>query len=168
MAWEWTDPPIQVSGGVDIVHTHTHTHMGFPGGINGKEPACQCRKWKRCRFDPGFPGGSDSKESACNAEDPGLISGSGRFPGGGNGSPLQYSCLENSMDRGAWQATVHGVENDYATYVHTSLGGEGPLEESRATQSSIGYTLPQSIGPSSLLSRTSPSPSISKTSPSCL
>ena len=50
-----------------------------------------------------FPGGSDGKESTCSAEDPGLIPGSGRSPGKGNGSPLQYSCLENSMDRGAWQ-----------------------------------------------------------------
>ena len=49
----------------------------------------------------GCPGGSDGKESACNAGDPGLISGLGRFPGEGNGNPLQYSCLENSMDRGA-------------------------------------------------------------------
>ena len=48
----------------------------------------------------GFPGGSDCKEAACNAGDPGLIPGSERFPGGGNGYPLQYSCLENSMDRG--------------------------------------------------------------------
>ena len=56
-----------------------------------------------------FPGGSDGKESACNAGDPGLIPGLGRSPGEGNGNPLQYSCLENSMDRGAWQATVHGV-----------------------------------------------------------
>ena len=56
-----------------------------------------------------FPGGSASKESACNAGDPGLISGLGRSPGGGNGNPLQYSCLENRMDRGAWRATVHGV-----------------------------------------------------------
>ena len=47
------------------------------------------------------------KESACNAGDPGLTPGSGRSPGEGNGNPLQYSCLENSMDRGAWQATVH-------------------------------------------------------------
>ena len=47
-------------------------------------------------------GGSDSKESACNAGDPGSIPGLGRFPGEGNGYPLQYSCLENSMDRGAW------------------------------------------------------------------
>ena len=57
----------------------------------------------------GFPGGSDGKEYACNAGDPGSIPGSGKSPGGGNGNPLQYSCLENSMDRGAWQATVHGV-----------------------------------------------------------
>ena len=57
----------------------------------------------------GFPGGSDSKESACNAQDPGSIPGLGRSPGEGNGYPLQYSCLENSMDRGAWWATVHGV-----------------------------------------------------------
>ena len=52
-----------------------------------------------------FPGGSVSKESACNAEDLGSIPGSRRSPGEGNGNPLQYSCLENSMDRGAWQAT---------------------------------------------------------------
>ena len=57
----------------------------------------------------GFPGGSDGKESACNARDLGSISGSGRSPGGGNGNPLQYSCLENPMDRGAWWATVHEV-----------------------------------------------------------
>ena len=49
------------------------------------------------------------KKSACNAGDLGLIPGSGRSPGEGNGNPLQYSCLENSMDRGAWWATVHGV-----------------------------------------------------------
>ena len=52
---------------------------------------------------------TDGKESACNAGDPGLIPGTGRFPGGGHGNPLQYSYLENSMERGAWQATVHGV-----------------------------------------------------------
>ena len=53
-----------------------------------------------------FPGGSDGKESACNAEDPGLIPGSGRSSGEGNINPLQFSCLDNSMDRGAWPATV--------------------------------------------------------------
>ena len=57
----------------------------------------------------GFPGGSDGKESACNAGDTGLIPGSGISPGEGNGNPLQYSCLENSMDRGSWWATVPGV-----------------------------------------------------------
>ena len=54
-------------------------------------------------------GGSDGKESACNVVDRGLIPGSGRSPGEGNGNPLQYSCLENPMDREAWWATVHGV-----------------------------------------------------------
>ena len=56
-----------------------------------------------------FPGGSDGKGSAYNAGDPGLIPGSGRSPGEGNGNPLQYSRLENPMDGGAWLATVHGV-----------------------------------------------------------
>ena len=58
----------------------------------------------------GFPGGSRGKESPCNAEDPSLVPGLGRSPGEGNGYPLQYSCLENSMDREAWQDTVHGIE----------------------------------------------------------
>ena len=57
----------------------------------------------------GFHGGSHSTESVCNATDMDLIPGSGRCPGEGNGNPLQYSCLDNSMDREAWQATVHGV-----------------------------------------------------------
>ena len=60
-------------------------------------------------FQMGFPGGSDGKELACVAGNPGSISGSGRPPGEGNGKPFQFSCLENSMDRGAWQAIVHGV-----------------------------------------------------------
>ena len=57
----------------------------------------------------GFPHRSVGKESAFNAGDPGLIPGSGRSPGEGNGNPLQYSCLKNPMDRVAWQAIVHGV-----------------------------------------------------------
>ena len=60
----------------------------------------------------GFPGGSVGKESACNAGDPGLIPGWGRTPGEGKGNPLQYSCLENSTDRGASRATVHGVAKE--------------------------------------------------------
>ena len=59
---------------------------GFPGGVSGKEPTCQCRRWE---VD--------------------LIPGSGRSPGGGHANPLQYSYLENPMDRRAWWATVHGV-----------------------------------------------------------
>ena len=57
----------------------------------------------------GFPGGSDDKESTCNAGDLGSIPGLARSPGRGHGNPLQDSCLENSMDRGAWWATAHGV-----------------------------------------------------------
>ena len=57
-----------------------------------------------------FPGGSDGKESAYNVGDPGSIPGSGRSPGKRNGYLLQYSCLENSMDRRAWRATVYKVE----------------------------------------------------------
>ena len=56
-----------------------------------------------------FPGGSDGKASAYNAGDPGSIPGSRRSPGEGDGNPLQYSCLENPMDRGAWWATVYGI-----------------------------------------------------------
>ena len=61
-----------------------------------------------------FSSGTDSKESACNAEDPGSIPGLGRSPGEGNSNPLQYSCLENPMDRGAWQAIVLGIAKSRA------------------------------------------------------
>ena len=66
-----------------------------------------------------FPGGSDGKASVCNVGDLGSIPGSGRSPGEGNGNPLQYSCLENPMDGGAWWATVHGVaESDMTEPLH--------------------------------------------------
>ena len=66
------------------------------------------------------PGGSEVKCSAHNAGDVGLIPGSRRSPGEGNGNPLKYSCLENPMDGGAWWATVHGVhkESDTAERLH--------------------------------------------------
>ena len=57
----------------------------------------------------GFPDSSDGKKSACNVGDQGLIPGSGRSLGEGNGNPLQSSCLVNPVDRGTWQAIVHGV-----------------------------------------------------------
>ena len=60
----------------------------------------------------GFPDGSDSKESACIAGDPRSVPGLGRSPGEGNGNPLQYSCLENFMDRGALWTIVHGIEKN--------------------------------------------------------
>ena len=63
----------------------------------------------------GFPGGSAGKESACNSGDPSSISRSGRSLGEGIGYPLQYSCLENPMDRGAWWATVHEVAESDTT-----------------------------------------------------
>ena len=88
-----------------------------------------------------FPGGSVGKESSCYAEDTGdmgSIPGSGRSPGEGNGNPLQYSGLENPMDRGAWQAAVHGVTkswtrlNDFTFTFHFHA-----LQKEMATHSSV-------------------------------
>ena len=75
--------------------------------------ASRWASWDLNPEHPGFPGGSDGKASACNAGNLGLIPGSGRSPGEGNGNPLQYSCLENPMDRGAWWAAVHGVAKSW-------------------------------------------------------
>ena len=63
----------------------------------------------------GFPVGSDGKQSACNSGDLGSIPGLGTSPEGEHGNPLQCCCLENFMDRGTWQVTVHGVTNSYTT-----------------------------------------------------
>ena len=86
--------------------------------------ACKMTNWCHCIFfmlsplplwvypdASGFPGGSDGKASACNVGDVGLIPGSGRSPGEGNGNPPQYSCLENSIDGGAWWLQSMGSQN---------------------------------------------------------
>ena len=83
----------------------------------------QCKIQDQEDLPHDFPGGSDGKASAYNAGEPGSIPGLGRSSGEGNGNPLQYSCLDNSMDREAWQATVHRIAqsrtglNQLSTYV---------------------------------------------------
>ena len=85
----------------------------FPGGPVVNSPPCNAG---------GFPGSLDSKESACGEGDPGSVPELGRSPGEGHGNPLQYSCLKNSMDRGACQATVHKVaESDRTEPLALSL-----------------------------------------------
>ena len=78
----------------------------------------------------GFPGGLEDKASACSTGDPASIPGLGRSPGERNGNPLQYSCLENPMDRGAWRATVYGVTKSWTrlsdfTHTHTHTHTQG-------------------------------------------
>ena len=101
-----------------------------------------------------FPGGSDGKESAWNAGDLGSIPGLGRFPGEGKGYPLQYSCLENSMDRGA-SLTAQLVKNlpgMQETWVRF-LGWEYPLEKEMATHSStLAWRIPWTEEPGRLQS----------------
>ena len=82
-----------------------------------------------------FPGGSDGKELACNAGDPGSIPGLGRAPGEGNGNPLLYSCLENPMDRGAWQIIVHGVVKSWTRLREPGGPGIKSMPPSVETQS---------------------------------
>ena len=79
-------------------------------------------KYQQALWALGFPGGSDGKASACNARDPDSTPGLGRSCGVGNGNPLQYSCLENFMDNGAWWATVHGIaESDMTEQLTNTL-----------------------------------------------
>ena len=73
----------------------------------------QTQVWFGNTLTPVFPGGSVGKEAAPSVEDPGSIPESERSPGEGDGNPLQYSCLENSMDKGAWWATVDGVTKSW-------------------------------------------------------
>ena len=81
----------------------------FKKRFNGYINKLQCISLFGFLLKQGLPGGAVIKNLPANAGGTGSIPGSGRFPGGGNGTPLQYSCLGNPTDRGAWQATVHGV-----------------------------------------------------------
>ena len=81
--------------------------------LNQSDWSQRLKEYKATREIKGFTCGSYGKESAWNAEDSGSIPGLGRSPGERNGNPLQYSCLENSMDGGTWWATVHGLAKSW-------------------------------------------------------
>ena len=117
LAWRisWTEEPggLQPLGSQRVGHNWSDlacTHGIYKGEKKRKiiEEPWKCF-YELNSFRLGFPGGSEVKASACNAGDLGSIPGLGRSPGERNGNPLQYSCLENPMDGGAWWATVHGV-----------------------------------------------------------
>ena len=99
--------------------------LSFVFGLNSWQDFAK----QKMRAVQGFPGGSDGKESACNAEDPGSIPGSGRSPGEGNGNPLQYSCLENAVDRGTWRAPVQGVAKSQTHSATDTTEGMKPLTQ---------------------------------------
>ena len=88
----------------------------------------------------GFPSGSDSKEFTCNVGDLGLSCGLGRSPGRGHGNPLQYCCLRNPMDRGAWWATVHGVTKHWHTQHEMNLPDLALSKRSGTEKSSYGMS----------------------------
>ena len=104
-----------------------HVKMDFPGGSDGKASVYDVGDpgsipGKMSDNILGFPGGSEVKASACNVGNLGSIPGLGRSSGEGNGNPLQYSGLENPMERGAWWATVHGIAKSRTRLGHfTSL-----------------------------------------------
>ena len=106
----------------------------------------------------GFPGGSAVKNSPADVGDVDLISGLGASPGGGNGNPLQYSCLEIPTDRGAWWGTVHGVAKS-RTRLGDSMrwGQKDPLEKEMTTHSNIlAWEIPWTEEPGGLQSMGSP------------
>ena len=132
------------------IYHHLSLVRDFPGSSVGKESACNSgdpglilgRGRLPCRRDRlptpvflGFPCGSAGKESTFSAGDLSLFPGLGRCPGEGKGYPLQYSCLENSMDWGAWRAKVHRVAKldmtDWLTHTHFFLKADIILKKTR-------------------------------------
>ena len=103
VAWESRVTPSDFSGSAYI----------FPDFLVCPYRGTGDLSWEASGCHGAFPGGSDSKESACNAGNLGLIPGSGRSSGEGNGNPVQHCCLENSMDRGTRQARVHGITKSW-------------------------------------------------------
>jgi len=103
-------PPRALYGKNDVTKdVRFGCYSGLLVGPKCKQSPCNWKKEFVYSRGKGFPGGSDSKESTCNEGDLDSIPWSGRSPGEGNVNPLQYSCLENPIDRGACWATVHGV-----------------------------------------------------------
>ena len=94
----------------DLTASIAHMHKRIQRQCIHNAPLWGDTVFAHRHYLPGLPGSSDGKESACNAGDPGSIPRLGSSPAEENGSPLQYSCLENSMDRGARQATFHGMQ----------------------------------------------------------
>ena len=94
----------------------------------------------------GFPGGSSGKEPTCNVEDAGSIFGLGRSPGVGNGNPLHYYCLENPMDRGGWQTTVHRVAKSRTQLKQLSMHASSYLKAFIFTSINTVHTYKQYIG----------------------
>ena len=120
---KWVPPEAQVQcykrSQLFLFHSHYWQNMGqeslnMPSWLICSLHAHDNQK-RKPELSLRLPRGFSGKESTCNAGDTGSIPGAGRFPGGGNGNPLQYSCLENSRDRGAWWATVHGVSKSQTT-----------------------------------------------------
>ena len=114
---------------VALLKTHQKSHPTQTCQSSGEENRAQENSMFR-----GFPQSSVGKESACSVGDPGLIPGSGRSHGEGNGSPFQYSCLENPMDRRTWQATVHGI-----TRVRHDLVTKSPNNKSLKNKNQNGF-----------------------------
>ena len=122
---------------------HSFNHTGFVVFLSAMTPAFKPFHLSSTLYTLGFPGGASGKEPTSQSRRS-KIPGSGRSPGGGNGNPLQYSCLGNPMDRGAWQATVQRVAKSQtrlqqlSTYVHTL----NTREQWEITSSSHNFVIP--------------------------